>query len=1051
MFLALIIVGAINVSAVMNVTNYTSNTSWTAPYSLWATYNITVEVWGAGGGGGNSGSTLAWGTGGGAGAYSYQNVTVTGGTTYNIVVGKGGVGGAGGGDVTGDNGEDSYFWNTTKVLAKGGLGGEGGKDWTQKTDAGGIGGDAASGVGTRKYSGGNGARISGPCTALQTTCYSGAGGGAAGSTGNGGNASNETAGTGTSLYGGNGGTGRTGGGSNPGSNYGGGGSGGSATDDGGDGAQGLVRISWMDYGNTFVTTWDTNNAGPVAKTIVLPLSTTLAGNYDFNISWGDGTSPQRVTTYNSVNASHTYAADGVYQVVISPSVYQQALINGWSFKSSVAATNYSERLTGVLNWGPLKLGNKGGYFYECRNLVITAADTLNLSGTTNMSESFYNARDLNGGLAGWDVSAVTDMSMMFYDALAYNEDLSSWNTGSVTTMKEMFRLAVSYNQSLDNWDIDHVTDFSGMFRRADSYDQAMTHWQPLSAINMSMMFYDAGAYNQPMPTFGNWWKVNSVQDMSYMFYQTIFDQDLSTWNTTNVKSMESMFEQASIFNAPLFTNVHNVTNFHAMFYQASLFNQDIGTWDTSKATDMGLMFADDPVFNQDLGSWDTGQVTEMTGIFNFNTDMSILNYDSLLIGWAAKSQQMNNTLSASLMKYTCAAQAAHDYLEDHYNWTIVDAGRYSLTTINIVVRDELTNLIVLNDSILVAGLNHTYNLSTLSGYITYNIAAADTEDSYYITIDSLGYSQRVYQILGKYGSCIGTWTDLNAYLLTTNATSNIVVWVINELNQPVSNSRIIISRDYGGTWFPVVDTYTDAVGKVNLNLQDGTVYMVTVIATGYSTRQFLYQFYNANNPHLFILTSTGSTPYTDLFNDVEYTYSPINTILSNTSTNFTFNVLSHGSLLQWVSINSSLNNSNISGVPNLVVTTINCNLAGQSGTYPVTYCIQEVNASKCFTINYWIETRANNTNNLLNSLNNFRNSFTGGSSGAWLTILAIFGVLAICIIISSLAMGDPIVTTIGGFAAMIFFTVIGWLSPILTGFICVIGLFIFFFNRQGGQ
>ncbi|MBU0690083.1 MAG: LamG domain-containing protein [Gammaproteobacteria bacterium] len=130
---------------------YTTTGTWTAPAGV---TSVDVQVWGGGGGGGGGeGDNSDGGGGGGGGAYSRTTaITVVPGTTYTVTVGAAGTAGAMNG--TGGTGGDSWFINTTTILAKGGTGGS-----APVSNAGGVagaGGTAAAGVGAVKYSGGNG-------------------------------------------------------------------------------------------------------------------------------------------------------------------------------------------------------------------------------------------------------------------------------------------------------------------------------------------------------------------------------------------------------------------------------------------------------------------------------------------------------------------------------------------------------------------------------------------------------------------------------------------------------------------------------------------------------------------------------------------------------------------------------------------------------------------------------------------------------------------------------------------------------------------------------
>ena len=98
-----------------------------------------------------------------------------------------------------------------------------------------------------------------------------------------------------------------------------------------------------------------------------------------------------------------------------------------------------------------------------------------------------------------------------------------------------------------------------------------------------------------------------ITDMSFMFYNSLFNQDISSWDVSNVTNMNSMFYDSS-FNQDISSwDVSNVTDMQSMFSNSS-FNQDISSWDVSNVTDMNSMFfyAD---FNQDISSWSVDNVT----------------------------------------------------------------------------------------------------------------------------------------------------------------------------------------------------------------------------------------------------------------------------------------------------------------------------------------------------------------------------------------------------------------------------------------------------------
>ena len=71
--------------------------------------------------------------------------------------------------------------------------------------------------------------------------------------------------------------------------------------------------------------------------------------------------------------------------------------------------------------------------------------------------------------------------------------------------------------------------------------------------------------------------VSLIEDMSWLFYWSQFNGDISKWNVSNVKYMHGMFGNSN-------------------------FNGDISRWDVSNARDMTGMFANSK-FNQDISNW----------------------------------------------------------------------------------------------------------------------------------------------------------------------------------------------------------------------------------------------------------------------------------------------------------------------------------------------------------------------------------------------------------------------------------------------------------------
>ena len=65
--------------------------------------------------------------------------------------------------------------------------------------------------------------------------------------------------------------------------------------------------------------------------------------------------------------------------------------------------------------------------------------------------------------------------------------------------------------------------------------------------------------------------VSKITDMSFLFYGSKFNGDISNWDVSSVRDMRSMFD-------------------------SSKFNGDISNWDVSKVTNMKYIFDRSPLF-----------------------------------------------------------------------------------------------------------------------------------------------------------------------------------------------------------------------------------------------------------------------------------------------------------------------------------------------------------------------------------------------------------------------------------------------------------------------
>jgi surface protein len=202
------------------------------------------------------------------------------------------------------------------------------------------------------------------------------------------------------------------------------------------------------------------------------------------------------------------------------------------------------------------------------------------------------------------------------------------NVGGVTYTivdESLLRQMVNNAEDVTKVCTTKVTDMSKLFFDAP-FNQDISSWDVSNVTDMSEMFRES-LFNQ----YIDHWDVGNVATMATMFGYSPFNQDIGSWDVGNVIDMNSMFV-LSLFNQDIGSwDVSNVTIMYRMF-RLSTFNQDIGSWDVSNVTSMASMFSESS-FNQDISSWDVSNVTSMGSMFfisPFNQDLSGWNVDNVI-------------------------------------------------------------------------------------------------------------------------------------------------------------------------------------------------------------------------------------------------------------------------------------------------------------------------------------------------------------------------------------------------------------------------------------
>ncbi len=480
-------------------------------------------------------------------------------------------------------------------------------------------------------------------------------------------------------------------------------------------------------GPAFITTWKTNNPGQSNNNAIL-IPTNSQKTYNYDVDWGDGS----ITSGHTGDATHSYAAEGIYTVKIT-GVFPQI---------SFGSVSDRLKLVSVDHWGDIVWTAMG--FKSCGNMVLNAKDAPDLTQVTSLLDAFRFCTKFDADISNWDMSNVTNCSNMFggvtmstanYDALLIGWSQQNLKPGvPFSGGNSKYCDGAAARQSIiDNfgWTISD----GGLLAGCAATDHFVTAWKtnnlgPSGNTSITIPTYPGETYNYDVDwnNDGVFDQFGITGDVTHNFgvqgiylirirgtFPRIYFNNsgdkfkllaVSQWGTQAWKSMASAFYGCGNLNitatdAPNLTGVTNmksmfkdcqsliafyntswdvskVTNMGELFNGCFNFNSPLNSWNVANVTNMQFMFNDCNTFNRPLNNWNTAKVTDMQYMFAscyvFNQDIggwnvgNVLNMENMFYSANAFNQAIGNWNTGKVTNMAGMFSLASVFNQNIGNW-----------------------------------------------------------------------------------------------------------------------------------------------------------------------------------------------------------------------------------------------------------------------------------------------------------------------------------------------------------------------------------------------
>jgi surface protein len=374
---------------------------------------------------------------------------------------------------------------------------------------------------------------------------------------------------------------------------------------------------------------------------------------------------------------------------------------GWSITDSGEVNEFATLPAGafvysVKTTGTYTIPTKSGVTY---NYDVSTSDGQTFTGATgNTTITFPSA-------GTYDIAITGNFARPYFKDDQTLDSVKQWSNTPLTSLEDSFRFCKGFRNLATNApDLSICTSMRKTF-----------HY--LSGQN-----YRYVGRSRYVNSLNNW-NTSNITNMYQTFDSTKINYaNLGSWDTSNVTTMNRMFSNSSEFNNGGIDNLNNwdvskVADFEYMFYNCDSLKQYIGGWQFGVPTEFANMFNNNNSLDSSWGlaNWNTANVTNINSIFsnasyvditswninnvtNFGSiapqpNLTISQYENLLVSWAAQTPQSNRSFNAGASRIVpgSAGETAKNTLINTYNWTITDGGNitnftqpyvYSINTSN---------------------------------------------------------------------------------------------------------------------------------------------------------------------------------------------------------------------------------------------------------------------------------------------------------------------------------------------------------------------------------